>query len=123
MTAQEKKKLNEEYLNELRVDAEMEREGTRKEKRKCWELTSMANSMKQDLIRSQDEQIEAVLDNEASMSELKIRHAEQRIKLESELDHYKKVSSAKDNAILNLRADLDGLKMRHDLKIKAIFHP
>ena len=90
------------------------------EKRKCWELTSMANSMKQDLIRSQDEQIEAVLDNEASMSELKIRHAEQRIQLESELDHYRKVSAAKDNAILNLRADLDGLKMRHELKIKSI---
>ena len=90
------------------------------EKRKCWELTSMANSMKQDLIRSQDEQIEAVLDNEASMSELKIRHAEQRIQLESELDHYRKVSEAKDNAILNLRADLDGLKMRHELKIKSI---
>ena len=90
------------------------------EKRKCWELTSMANSMKQDLIRSQDGQIEAVLDNEASMSELKIRHAEQRIQLESELDHYRKVSEAKDNAILNLRADLDNLKMRHELKIKSI---
>ena len=77
------------------------------EKKKCWELTSLANSMKQSLIRSQDEQIEAVLDNEASMSELKIRHAEQRIQLESELDHYRKVSEAKDNAILNLRADID----------------
>ena len=90
------------------------------EKKKCWDLTRTANTMKADIIKIQDQHTESAINHDALMSDQKVKHAIEKTKIQREADHYKRVSEEKESKILNLKAALDSLKIKHEMKIKAI---
>lgn len=90
------------------------------EKKKCWELTRAINLMKKDLIKIQDQNTESALNQEAILADQKLKHTTEKSTILREVDHYKRVSEEKNNRILNLKAENDSLRIKHDMRIKAI---
>ena len=90
------------------------------EKKKCWDLTKTANAMKKDLTMLQDQRTEFAINQEAILSDQKVKHTIEKANLQREIDHYKRLSEEKENKVLNLKAELDSLKIKHEMRIKVM---
>ena len=90
------------------------------EKKKCWDLTKTANAMKRDLVMLQDQHTELAINHEALTSDQKVKHAIEKASLQREIDYYKRISDEKQNKMNHLNAEVDSLKIKHEIRIKAI---
>ena len=90
------------------------------EKKKCWDLTKMANAMKKDLVMLQDQHTELAINHEALTSDQKVKHAIEKASLQREIDYYTRISDERQNKMNHLNAELDGLKIKYEMRIKAI---